>query len=615
MCGIIGYIGHRSVIPILLEGLRRLEYRGYDSAGIAVINNDKLDVIRTLGKLIKLQERLAEYEAKPKAIGLGHTRWATHGEPSENNAHPHTDCTKELVVVHNGIIENYHVLRQELESKGHIFHSQTDTEVLPHLIEEALKKTSDLSEAIRLALSKVVGAYALGVFWLRRPDVLIAARHQSPLVLGIGEGENFIASDVPAVLPWTNRVLFLDDGEMAVITRDSYEIFRLDSGKPVSKEVVIIHWDAAMAEKGGFKHFMLKEIYEQPQAILNTFRGRLDPETAEVNIPELDLKPEEIKSLEKICILACGTSYHAGLVGKYLFERWTKIPVEVDLGSEFRYRDFLLNKKSLVIPISQSGETADTLASLRMARKAGAKAIAICNVLGSTITRESDGTIYTHAGPEIGVASTKAFTSQLTALLLLTLYFGRIRETLSKEDAMRIAKALIRVPNQIEKIIEEVHPQLENIAYEYHQKRNFLYLGRNILFPIALEGALKLKEISYIHAEGYAAGEMKHGPIALIDQDMPVVALAPRNQHVYEKMISNIEEVRSRRGEVLTFGTIGDKDLAKISTKTIYLPECEWEVSPLIYTVPLQLLAYEIAVIRGCDVDQPRNLAKSVTVE
>ncbi len=615
MCGIIGYIGHRSVIPVLLEGLRRLEYRGYDSAGIAVINNGQLEVIRALGKLVKLQELLADYPARPKGVGLGHTRWATHGEPSETNAHPHRDCTQELVVVHNGIIENYHSLRQELEAKGHVFRSQTDTEVLPHLIEEALKETSDLVQAVRQALSQVIGAYAMGVLWLKRPEMLVAARNQSPLVIGLGEGENFIASDIPALLPWTNQVLFLDDGEMAVLTKDGCQLLHLASGEKIPKEPVTIHWDAAMAEKAGFKHFMLKEIYEQPQAILNTFRGRLDPEIGEVEIPEIDLKPEEIQGLKKICILACGTSYHAGLVGKYLFERWTKIPVEVDLGSEFRYRDFLLDENSLVIPISQSGETADTLASLRRAREAGAKAVAICNVLGSTITRESDGTIYTHAGPEIGVASTKAFTSQLTALLLLTIYFGRIRQTLPEEEAQRIAKALVRVPQLVEQVIEKTHPVLKDIAYDYHRKRHFLYLGRNILFPVALEGALKLKEISYIHAEGYAAGEMKHGPIALIDEDMPVVVLAPKNHHVYEKMISNIEEVRSRRGEVLAFGTEGDQSLEKISTKTVGLPECEWEVSPIIYTIPLQLLAYEVAVIRGCDVDQPRNLAKSVTVE
>ena len=615
MCGIIGYVGYRSVIPVLLEGLRRLEYRGYDSAGVAVFENGQLKVIKALGKLINLQEKVAEYGKKPKGIGLGHTRWATHGEPSEDNAHPHGDCAQKLVVVHNGIIENYHTLRQELEARGHTFRSQTDTEVLPHLIEEALEETKDLPTAVRKALEKVEGAYAMGVLWAEDPGTLVAARNQSPLVIGLGEGENFIASDIPAVLPWTRKVLFLKDGEMAILTKDSCQVLKIADGSLVEREPVVIQWDAAMAEKAGFRHFMLKEIYEQPQAILNTFRGRLDPETGEVEIPEIGLGPEEVQKIEKICIIACGTSYHAGLIGKYLFERWAKIPVEVDLGSEFRYRDFILGENSLVIPISQSGETADTLASLRRAKDVGAKAIAICNVLGSTITREVDGTIYTHAGPEIGVASTKAFTSQLTALLLLMLYFGRCRGTLPQEEALRIAKALVKVPQQIEEIIKEVHPILKDLAYNYHKKRNFLYLGRNILFPVALEGALKLKEISYIHAEGYAAGEMKHGPIALIDEEMPVVVVAPSNQHVYEKMLSNIEEVRSRRGKVIAFGTQGDETLARMATESIFLPECDWEVSPIIYTVPLQLLAYEVAVIRGCDVDQPRNLAKSVTVE
>ncbi len=615
MCGIIGYVGYRPVIPVLLEGLRRLEYRGYDSAGVAVFDDNKLRVIKALGKLVNLQEKVADFEKKPKSIGLGHTRWATHGEPSEDNAHPHGDCTQSIVVVHNGIIENYHTLRQRLENKGHTFRSQTDTEVLPHLIEEALKEQNNIVEAVRKALDYVEGAYAMGVLCEKEQDTLIVARNQSPLVIGLGEGENFIASDIPAVLPWTRKVLFLKDGEMAVLTRESCQILRIDDGSPVEREPVIIQWDAAMAEKAGFRHFMLKEIYEQPQAILNTFRGRLDPETGEVQIPEIGLTPEEIRKIEKICILACGTSYHAGLIGKYLFERWTKIPVEVDLGSEFRYRDFLLGENSLVIPISQSGETADTLASLRRAQEVGAKSIAICNVLGSTITREVDGTIYTHAGPEIGVASTKAFTSQLTALLLLMLYFGKAKGTLPEEEALRITKALVKVPQQIEEIIEEIHPSLKDLAYDYHKKRNFLYLGRNILFPVALEGALKLKEISYIHAEGYAAGEMKHGPIALIDEEMPVVVVAPSNQHVYEKMISNIEEVRSRRGKVIAFGTKGDETLARMATESFFLPECAWEVSPIIYTVPLQLLAYEVAVIRGCDVDQPRNLAKSVTVE
>ncbi|OAG27941.1 glutamine--fructose-6-phosphate transaminase (isomerizing) [Thermodesulfatator autotrophicus] len=615
MCGIIGYIGPRPVIPVLLEGLRRLEYRGYDSAGVAVLAEGRIDVIRALGKLIKLEEVLASYHQKTEGIGLGHTRWATHGEPAERNAHPHGDCKQELVVVHNGIIENYHHLRAKLEDKGHKFRSQTDTEVIPHLIEEELTKGKPLEEAVRKALAQVEGSYAVGVFWAKKPDKLVAARNQSPLVLGLGEGENFLASDIPALLPWTRKVLFLEDGELAVVTRHECKIFKLHDASPVERDPVEIKWDAAMAEKAGFKHFMLKEIYEQPQAILNTFRGRLDPETGRVEIPEIILTPEEIKSLNKICILACGTSYHAGLVGKYLFERLVRLPVEVELGSEFRYRDFLIDEKTLVIPISQSGETADTLASLRRAREVGAKAIAICNVLGSTITRESDGTIYTHAGPEIGVASTKAFTSQLTALLLLVLYFGEIRATLSEKERKRIAKALLKVPYQLEKLIEKLHPDIKELSYQYQKKRHFLYLGRNILFPIALEGALKLKEISYIHAEGYAAGEMKHGPIALIDEEMPVVALAPQNHHVYEKMISNIEEVRSRKGDIIALGTEGDETLKRVSPQVLELPSCEWEVSPILYTIPLQLLAYEVAVRRGCDVDQPRNLAKSVTVE
>ncbi|WP_457756240.1 glutamine--fructose-6-phosphate transaminase (isomerizing) [Thermodesulfatator indicus] len=615
MCGIIGYVGPRPVIPVLLEGLRRLEYRGYDSAGVAVLAEGQIDVIRALGKLINLEEILASYHKKPEGIGLGHTRWATHGEPAERNAHPHGDCKQELVVVHNGIIENYHHLRASLEAKGHKFRSQTDTEVIPHLIEEELTKGHSLEKAVRRALAQVEGSYAIGVFWAKDPKKLIAARNQSPLVLGLGEGENFLASDIPALLPWTRKVLFLEDGEMAIITCEECKIFKLHDASPVEREPVEIKWDAAMAEKAGFKHFMLKEIYEQPQAILNTFRGRLDPETGQVKIPEIILSPEEIKSLNKICILACGTSYHAGLVGKYLFERLVRLPVEVELGSEFRYRDFLIDENTLVIPISQSGETADTLASLRRAREAGARAVAICNVLGSTITRESDGTIYTHAGPEIGVASTKAFTSQLTALLLLVLYFGEIRGTLSEKERKRIAKALLKVPYQLEKLIEKLHPDIKELSYQYQKKRHFLYLGRNILFPIALEGALKLKEISYIHAEGYAAGEMKHGPIALIDEEMPVVALAPQNHHVYEKMISNIEEVRSRKGNIFSLGTEGDGTLKRVSQHVLELPACDWEVSPIIYTVPLQLLAYEVAVRRGCDVDQPRNLAKSVTVE
>ncbi len=611
MCGIVGYVGHRRVIPVLLEGLKRLEYRGYDSAGIACLNGDRLLLSRAQGKLINLDEKTADIRSLASGIGLGHTRWATHGEPSEENAHPHRDCHEELVVVHNGIIENYHSLRERLKGGGHRFRSDTDTEVIAHLIEEHLSK--GFVPAVFAALKELVGSYALGVLWAKEPQTLICARNQSPLVIGLGEKEVFLASDIPALLPWTRRVIFLDDGELAILKPGEVKVFDLASGQEVSKEVHEITWDASMAEKGGFRHFMLKEIYEQPQAVLNTFRGRLNPETGEISLPEISLLPEEIQKISKIFIVACGTSYHAGLVGKYLLERWVGIPVEVDLASEFRYRHLLIDNHTLAIPISQSGETADTLAGLRMARQMGAKIISICNVLGSTITRESHGTIYTHAGPEIGVASTKAFTSQLTALLLLTFYLAQARG-ISPESCREPLSALVAVPGILENWLSKWHKASEEIARRFYKARNFLYLGRNIHFPIALEGALKLKEISYIHAEGYAAGEMKHGPIALIDEQMPVVALAPKD-HVYEKMVSNIEEVRSRRGQVISLVTEGDETLPEVSQATIPLPQVVPEVSPIVATVPLQLLAYEIAVTLGCDVDQPRNLAKSVTVE
>ncbi|MBA2848558.1 glutamine--fructose-6-phosphate transaminase (isomerizing) [Thermosulfuriphilus ammonigenes] len=611
MCGIVGYVGHRRVIPVLLEGLKRLEYRGYDSAGIACLNGDRLLLSRAQGKLINLDEKTADIRSLASGIGLGHTRWATHGEPSEENAHPHRDCHEELVVVHNGIIENYHSLRERLKGQGHHFRSDTDTEVIAHLIEEHLSK--GFVAAVFTALKELVGSYALGVLWAKEPQTLICARNQSPLVIGLGEEEVFLASDIPALLPWTRRVIFLDDGQLAVLKPGEVKIFDLASGQEISKKVHEITWDASMAEKGGFRHFMLKEIYEQPQAVLNTFRGRLNPETGEISLPEISLLPEEIQRISKIFIVACGTSYHAGLVGKYLLERWVGIPVEVDLASEFRYRHLLIDNHTLAIPISQSGETADTLAGLRMARQMGAKIISICNVLGSTITRESHGTIYTHAGPEIGVASTKAFTSQLTALLLLTFYLAQARGT-SPEGCRELLSALVAVPGILENWLPKWHKTSEEIAQRFYKARNFLYLGRNIHFPIALEGALKLKEISYIHAEGYAAGEMKHGPIALIDEQMPVVALAPKD-HVYEKMVSNIEEVRSRRGQVISLVTEGDETLPEVSQATIHLPQVVPEVSPIVATVPLQLLAYEIAVTLGCDVDQPRNLAKSVTVE
>ncbi|MBX6423678.1 glutamine--fructose-6-phosphate transaminase (isomerizing) [Thermosulfurimonas sp. F29] len=615
MCGIIGYLGKRPVKSVLLEGLRRLEYRGYDSAGVVFFEGERLFLHRVKGKILDLDESLARLEVRGEAPGLGHTRWATHGEPSETNAHPHLDCAGEVAVVHNGIIENHQALKRELLARGHRFVSETDTEVIAHLVEEALSETGNLPEAVRRALLRLRGAYAVGIIWRRDPGRIVCARNQSPLVLGLGEEEVFLASDVPALLPWTRRVVFLEDGDLAVLTAGGISVFRLD-GSPVERSVQEITWDASRAEKGGFPHFMLKEIYEQPEAIRDTLRGRLDPESGEVHLDDAELSPDFFKDTEKIFIVACGTSYHAGLVGKYLLERWAGVPVEVDLASEFRYRSPLVNERTLTIVISQSGETADTLAGLRLARELSSRVLGIVNVLGSTIAREADRVIYTHAGPEIGVASTKAFTSQLTVLLLLTLYLGRLRGRLSPEEARRLAGELYEIPGRIQNLIEEVHPQLRDLSEKYFRRENFLYLGRNILFPVALEGALKLKEISYIHAEGYAAGEMKHGPIALIEETVPTVALAPREAGlVYEKMLSNIEEVRSRRGPVLAFGTRGDQALAEKVSDFVGLPPVSWEFSPLVYTVPLQLFAYEMAVRRGCDVDQPRNLAKSVTVE
>jgi glucosamine--fructose-6-phosphate aminotransferase (isomerizing) len=613
MCGIVGYVGTKRVIPILLEGLKRLEYRGYDSAGIVYEQDGRLVKHRCKGKLSNLEGKLDELRDTASNIGLGHTRWATHGAPSELNAHPHSDCTGELVVVHNGIIENYHSLRERLKKKGHIFTSETDTEVLAHLIEDQL--TNDLATAVRKALKKVEGSYALGVIWNKQPDMLIAARHQSPLVLGVQDGGGcLMASDIPALLPYTNKVIFLDDGEMAILRADSCQIIGISSGRKIQKETQSIDWNAGMAEKGGFRHFMLKEIFEQPQAILNTFRGRVDPETGVVNLPEIVLSNRELKSIRRISLVACGTSWHAALVGKYWLEKWTGLPVEVDIASEFRYRRLLLDKDVMVIPISQSGETADTLAGLRLAKKMQAKIISICNVVGSTITREAHGTLYTHAGPEVGVASTKAFTSQLTALLLLTLYLAQCRETISLAQKKELVQALLELPAIIEKELPRLQDDVAPLAEEFSKCRDFLYLGRGMNFPIALEGALKLKEISYIHAEGYAAGELKHGPIALIDGEMPVLCLVPKDS-VYKKVISNVEEVKARNGKIILIGSKSDHTLQHISNHIIQLPDILEDLNPLLYTIPLQLLAYKIANLRGCDVDQPRNLAKSVTVE
>ncbi len=613
MCGIVGYAGKKTALPVLLDGLARLEYRGYDSAGIAWIENSSIRRKRCQGKLAALRDILEGGRISDAPIGIGHTRWATHGAPTEENAHPHTDCTGSLVVVHNGIIENYFSLRNQLTEEGHTFRSETDTEVLAHLVEKYLE--DDLSDAVRKALADVEGAYAMGVLWQGAPDTLVAARKESPLVLGLGKGENFMASDIPALLPYTRDIIFLEDGDLAVITADAIEIKRIDTGEPVQREVTTISWDATAAEKAGFRHFMLKEIYEQPQAILNTFRGRIIPETGRVEIPEIQLQPEAINGLSRIVLLACGTSWHAGLVAKYWIEEWAGIPVEVELASEFRYRRLLVDERVLTVPISQSGETADTLAGLRIAKERNSPVISICNVVGSTITRESRGTIYTHAGPEIGVASTKAFTSQLTALYILALFLAQTRETMSADERASKLRALAKVPGMIEKNLKALHDACTGLADEFYQHSDFLYLGRHLHFPIALEGALKLKEISYIHAEGYAAGEMKHGPIALIDRNMPVVALIPRD-HVYEKMVSNVEEVRSRRGIIIAIAEEGDEDIARIAQHVITVPAiAEPAAKPFLFTIPLQLLAYEISFARGCDVDQPRNLAKSVTVE
>jgi glucosamine--fructose-6-phosphate aminotransferase (isomerizing) len=517
-----------------------------------------------------------------------------------------------LALVHNGIIENYQSLRQELQQNGHVFTSETDTEVLAHLIEECLD--GDLAAAVREAMRRVEGSYALGVIWAGQPEQLVAVRQQSPLVLGVKKGNGyFMASDIPALLPYTDQVIFMEDGDMAILTSDKCRIMRMDNGGEVEREVTKIAWNAGMAEKAGYKHFMLKEIFEQPQAILNTFRGRFDPESGRVNLPEIEIDASELAAIKRISLLACGTSWHAALVAKYWLEKWVGIPVDVDIASEFRYRRLLLDKDVLVVPISQSGETADTLAGMRLAKTFRAKIIAICNVVGSTVTREADATIYTHAGPEIGVASTKAFTCQLVALFLLTLYLAQARG-MSLEESRALGDVLLELPAILEELLPRLQSEIEPIVADFMNCRDFLYLGRGVNFPIALEGALKLKEISYIHAEGYAAGELKHGPIALIDRNMPVLALAPPDG-IYSKVISNVEEVRARNGRLILVGSAEDDNLERIAGHVIKLPEIHEDLNPLLYVMPLQLLAYGIASARGCDVDQPRNLAKSVTVE
>ena len=609
MCGIIGYIGKEPAVPILIEGLKKLEYRGYDSAGIAVIQNGQFVVRRAVGKLQNL-ETVLRSETLTGRIGVGHVRWATHGRPSEENAHPHR--AGNIVVVHNGIIENYIELKKDLAAKGCVFRSETDTEVIAHLIDRIAGKSMPLEDAVREAARHLEGAYAIAVIDERNPDVVVGARKGSPLVVGLGQGEFFLASDIPAILHRTRDVLFLNDDEMAILSPEGVRITDL-KGVELSREITRVMWNPVMAEKGGYRHFMLKEIYEQPRAIMDTIRGRFSQDTGAIHLEEIGAAYEGLKSTKKIFIVACGTSWHAGLVGKYMFEELASITTEVDIASEFRYRSPLVGKDDLFIAITQSGETADTLAAMREAKKRGATVIAICNVVGSTASREADGVIYTHAGPEIGVASTKAFTAQLTALYLFGLFFGSLRGTLSTDAVKKRLADLVHIPTLVERCLE-TNEQIELIAKHYFKASDFLYLGRGPNFPVALEGALKLKEISYIHAEGYPAGEMKHGPIALIDENMPVVVLAGKNG-VYDKILANIEEVKARGGVVIAVMTEGDTEIAKRVTHAIPIPATNQLLMPILMSIPLQLLAYHIAVLLGADVDQPRNLAKSVTVE
>ena len=608
MCGIVGYIGSKEAGPILIEGLKNLEYRGYDSAGIATISEKGLQIKKDIGKIEEIDGKI-QLAKMDGCVGMAHCRWATHGGVTQKNAHPHTDCKNKITVVHNGIIENYEELRERLRKEGHRFDSSTDTEIIAHLIESHYK--GDIQKAVLAALKEVEGAYALGILCKDEPDRLIAARKDSPLIVGVGKGENFIASDVPAILKHTRSIIFLDNGEVAVLTKDKITVSDPEGNK-VDKKVHTIKWDVTQAEKGLYKHFMLKEIYEQPRAIEETIIGRL--EDHHVNLKEMGLTEKEIKEIGRIVIIACGTSWHAGLIGEFMIEELVQIPVEVEYASEFRYRNPVVDKNTLVIAISQSGETADTLAAMREAREKGAKVVSICNVVGSSIARESDGVVYTHAGPEIGVASTKAFTSQLAVLYLITLYLGKIRNKIDEKEMAKRIQSLRKIPLQMQSVLEEDKDILK-CAEEYYQKTNALYLGRGPNHPIALEGALKLKEISYIHAEGYPAAEMKHGPIALIDKEMPVVFIATKDNVTYKKVLSNIEEVKARGGILIAIATKGDEEIKKKVDHVIYVPQSSYILSPLLSVIPLQLLAYHIAVKRGLNVDKPRNLAKSVTVE
>ena len=619
MCGIVGYVGNKQVVPLIIDGLRKLEYRGYDSAGIAVVDeNCNLSLRRAEGKLRNLEEciRLNPLDGN---YGIGHTRWATHGRPTEENAHPHRDCTGRIVVVHNGIIENYLSLKEKLKEQGHEFKTETDTEIVAHLVEEHQKEGSSFEEAVRKAVQQLKGIFALSMISADEPDKIIAVREGPPVVIGLGDGEFFVASDIPAILQHTRDVFYLGEKEIAILTKDSVRVTDFD-GNVVEPKQQRITWDPIMAEKGGFKHFLLKEIYEQPRAVRDTVRGRVSLDTGKVYLDQMDISEEDFRAVRSVKIAACGTSWHAGIAAKYMLEELARVPVEVDYASEFRYRNPVLDESDLLIVISQSGETADTIAAMRQAKQAGCKVMAICNVQGSMITREADGTILTHAGPEISVASTKAFTSQIIALYIFALYLGELREKLSEEQVKIHAQELIELPLKIEETLGYADT-IEEMSKEFFRSQDFLYLGRGINFPVALEGALKLKEISYIHAEGYPAGEMKHGPNALIDEKLPVVIINTREEGNegselrYEKTHSNIVEVKARDGIIFSILSEGDKMSSVVSDFVIEIPLVSDLLAPILSVVPLQLLAYFIAVRRGCDVDQPRNLAKSVTVE
>jgi glucosamine--fructose-6-phosphate aminotransferase (isomerizing) len=626
MCGIVGYVGPKDVVSVILEGLRRLEYRGYDSAGIAVGSaGHGLELRRAPGKLRNLEEVIRQHPLRG-TYGIGHTRWATHGRPTEENAHPHRDCTGRIVVVHNGIVENYLELKRELAEEGHTFVTETDTEIIAHLIEQELRsaessgKTMLLEEAVRRAARRLTGAYAISVISADAPDTIVTARNGPPAVVGVGEGESFVASDVPGILHHTRMMYFLADGDVAVLTPHGVKFTNL-AGDPVVRNVEKILWDPIQAEKGGYKHFMLKEIFEQPRAVRDTTLGRISLETGEVFLGEMEITDDHFRGATQVNIAACGTSWHSALAGKYMIERLARVPVEVDYASEYRYRDPIADPHALGMLITQSGETADTLAAQREMIAKGSMTIAICNVVGAMVAREAQGTIYTHAGPEIGVASTKAFTAQLTALFLFALFLAQKRGAISGNESAALVDELSRIPGKIEEVLRQRDGECRQLAKKFSPASDFLFLGRGIHFPIALEGALKLKEISYIHAEGYPAGEMKHGPNALIDEELPVVVLAtsdaqsPESVLRYEKTLSNIQEVAARSGRVIAVATEGNKQIRELVEHVIYVPQAPELLAPLIEVVPLQLLAYHIAVRRGCDVDQPRNLAKSVTVE